>query len=57
MDAVQIFNQIIGQYQSAISPMTLLSVGLARQTFTMLALITVALAWLNQILRSKVDAG
>ncbi len=57
MDAVTVFNNIISQYDAAIQPMTLLSVGLARETFTKLALITVAVALCNHLLRKQVDAA
>ena len=50
MDAVTIFNNIIHQYDLAIQPMTLLSIGLARETFTKLAIITVAVALCNHLL-------
>ena len=57
MDAVTIFNNIIHQYDLAIQPMTLLSIGLARETFTKLAIITVAVALCNHLLRTQVDAA
>lgn len=57
MDAVTVFNNIIQQYDQAIQPMTLLSTVLARETFTKLALITVAVSLCNHLLRTQVDAA
>jgi type IV secretion system protein TrbL len=57
MDAVTIFNNIIQQYDQAIQPMTLISMAFARETFTKLALITVAVALCNHLLRTQVDAA
>ncbi|MFH0754233.1 MAG: P-type conjugative transfer protein TrbL [Candidatus Omnitrophota bacterium] len=57
MSAEVVFNNIINQYETAISSMTVFNLLLAKETYYKLALITVAVALINHFLRTQVDAA